>query len=168
MAATTTQILTWPGRLTRAWPRWLVAVTVLLLAAGVAAGGVMVRQYRAERAAVVSDRPVPQSVDLERLTGVRFSQVAVVADGGLITLSYVVLDGEKATVFQSNTAHPPTLTSESRKLSTSKVALMKQGHSLRAGQTYYLVYDNSADAIRPGEFVTITDGAVVLAHVPVL
>ncbi|HEX2904804.1 MAG TPA: hypothetical protein VHO01_15235, partial [Jatrophihabitans sp.] len=123
---------------------------------------------RLAEASSTSGRVVPQSAAMEKLTGVRFSQVAVVADGGLITLSYVVLDTEKATVFQAATAHPPVLTSEARKLSLSKVALMKQGHTLRAGQTYYLVYDNTADAVRSGELVTITDGAVVLSHVPVL
>jgi hypothetical protein len=39
---------------------------------------------------------------------------------------------------------------------------------LRAGQTYYLVYENTRAAIRPGERVTIVDGSLTLAHVPVL
>lgn len=157
-----------PRDLLQRRPRWLAAVVVLILAAAVATGGIALRRHLAAPSHVAAGRTVPQSAAMENLTGVRFSQVSVVADGGLITLSYVVLDSEKATVFQSNTAHPPVLTSESSKLSTSKVALMKQGHTLRAGQTYYLVYDNTADAVRPGEYVRITDGSVVLAHVPVL
>ncbi len=166
--ATMTHVLGTPRRFVKTWPTWLSVAAVVLLAALIATGGIAVRRSLTSSSADESHRAVPQSTAMEGLTGVRFSRVSVVADGGLITLSYVVLDSEKATVFQANTAHPPVLSSESRKLSTSKVALMKQGHSLRAGQTYYLVYDNSAAAVRPGESVTITDGAVELAHVPVL
>jgi hypothetical protein len=105
---------------------------------------------------------------MEDALGVRFSRVAVVGDGGLLTVSYVVLDAEKATRFQSDSTHPPVLRSEAREGSTRRVSLMKQGHNLRAGQTYYLVYENTAGALRPDEQVTIEDGALRLRHVPVL
>ena len=111
---------------------------------------------------------VPQSAAMENALGVRFSRVAVVGDGGLVTVSYVVLDAEKATRFQSDTTHPPVLRSEARDGGTRRVSLMKQGHSLRAGQTYYLVYQNTAGALRPDEQVTIEDGSLRLRHVPVL
>lgn len=110
----------------------------------------------------------PQNAALEDRLGVRFSRVAVVGDGGLITLTYVVLDSEKASRFQSDTTHPPALRSESRKGGTTRVSLMKQGHTLRAGQTYYLVYENTRGALRPGEKVTIVDGPLRLEHAPVL
>jgi hypothetical protein len=45
---------------------------------------------------------------------------------------------------------------------------MKPGHLVRAGQTYYLVYENTAGALRPGEKVTIRYRSHVLRHVPVL
>ena len=105
---------------------------------------------------------------MEQQLGVRFSRVAVVGDGGLITVTYVVLDSEKASRFQSDAAHPPVLVSESRDLRTQRVSLMKQGHTLRSGQTYYLVYQNTRAALRPGEHATIVDGDVQLPHVPVL
>ena len=105
---------------------------------------------------------------MENQYGIRFSRVAVVGDGGLVTVTYVVLDSEKASRFQSDTAHPPALSSESRHQTTTKVSLMKQGHTLRAGQTYYLVYRNTHGALKPGEKVTIAKDAMKLAHVPVL
>lgn len=110
----------------------------------------------------------PQSAAMESQLGVRFSRVAVVGDGGLVTVTYVVLDSEKASRFQSDVAHPPLLLSESRHVGTTRVAVMKQGHALRAGQTYYLVYQNTLGALRPGERVTVVDGRLKLAHVPVL
>jgi len=111
---------------------------------------------------------VPQNAAMEKALGVRFSRVAVVADGGLITVSYVVLDPDKASRFQLDGAHPPVLHSEARELSTKRVSLMKQGHTLRAGQTYYLVYQNTRGALRPHEQVSIDSGALHLRHVPVL
>jgi hypothetical protein len=110
----------------------------------------------------------PQNAAMEDQLGIRFSRVAVVGDGGLITLTYVVLDPEKASRFQSDVSHPPMLKSESRKGSTDRVSVMKQGHTMRAGQTYYLVYQNTRSALRHGERVTVVDGNLVLRHVPVL
>jgi hypothetical protein len=110
---------------------------------------------------------MPQNAAMENQLGIRVSRVAVVGDGGLITLTYVVLDGDKATRFQSDTAHPPIIKSERRKGSASRVSLMKQGHSLRAGQEYYLVYQNPADLVRHNETIEIDYGQLSLKHVPV-
>ena len=121
----------------------VLAVLVALIIANVA-------QSRAQ-----ASRAVPQNAAMEKALGVRFSRVAVVADGGLITVSYVVLDPEKASRFQLDGAHPPVLHSEARGLSTNRVSLMKQGHTLRAGQTYYLVYQNTRGALRPDEQVCL-------------
>ena len=113
-------------------------------------------------------RPVPQSAEMETALGVRMSRVAVVGDGGLVTLSYVVLDVDKATRFQADTKHPPVLRSEARDGSTSRVSIMRQGHINRAGATYYFVYQNTGGALRAGEDVTIEYAGLRLEHVPVL
>jgi hypothetical protein len=110
---------------------------------------------------------VPQNAAMEDKLGIRISQVAVVGDGGLLTLTYTVLDPEKASKFQSDVAHPPVIKSERRKGSTSKVSLMKQGHALRAGANYYLIYDNPADLVRHNEKIEIDYGQLTLKHVPV-
>lgn len=150
-----------PSRRTSHAPlTWVVLAAVALLVALVVGN---LAQSRAQ-----ASRLVPQSTAMENTLGVRFSRVAVVGDGGLLTVSYVVLDAEKATRFQSDTTHPPVLHSEARDGATRRVSLMKQGHNLRAGQTYYLVYENTAGALRPGEQVTIQDGTLRLRHVPVL
>ena len=140
--------------------RWAVITVLAVLVALIISN---VAQSRAQ-----ASRAVPQNAAMEKALGVRFSRVAVVADGGLITVSYVVLDPEKASRFQLDGAHPPVLHSEARGLSTNRVSLMKQGHTLRAGQTYYLVYQNTRGALRPDEQVSIDSGAMHLRHVPVL
>jgi hypothetical protein len=96
------------------------------------------------------------------------SRVAVVGDGGLVTLSYVVLDVDKASRFQADTKHPPVLRSEARDGSTSRVSIMRQGHINRAGATFYFVYQNTGGALRAGEDVTIEYAGLRLEHVPVL
>ena len=45
---------------------------------------------------------------------------------------------------------------------------MRAGHQMRAGQTYYLVYENTGGAIRAGEQTTVSYGGSSLRHVPVL
>lgn len=140
--------------------RWAVIAVLAVLVAIIVSN---LAQSRAQ-----ASRPVPQSAAMEKALGVRFSRVVVVADGGLITVSYVVLDPEKASRFQLDGANPPVLHSEARGLSTTRVSLMKQGHTLRAGQTYYLVYQNTRGALRPNEEVSIDAGGNRLRHVPVL
>jgi len=140
--------------------RWIAALVAALLVA------LVVSNLSGSRAQATS--VMPQNAAMESALGVRFSRVAVVGDGGLITVNYVVLDSEKASRFQSDRAHVPVLTNERRGGSTTRVSLMKQGHTLRAGQTYYLVYENTGGALRPGDPISIDDGALHLRHVPVL
>ena len=105
---------------------------------------------------------------MENALGVRFSRVAVVGDGGLLTVSYVVLDAERAP--GSSPTHPPAGAAQrgARRRDAAGVHHASRGHNLRAGQTYYLVYENTAGALRADEQVTIEDGALRLRHVPVL
>jgi hypothetical protein len=145
-------------------PAWLRMVAVVLVAVLLGLGARTIASATAGRHSTA----FPQSAAMEDQLGIRFSRVAVVGDGGLITLTYVVLDSEKASRFQSDVSHPPLLKSEARKASTQRVSLMKQGHTLRAGQTYYLVYENTKAALRHGEKVSIVEGNLRLPHVPVL
>jgi hypothetical protein len=110
---------------------------------------------------------VPQSADMESALGVRFTQAEVVADGGLVEIRYVVLDAQKASVFQSDVKHPPLLKSERRSGIAWRAALMRQGHQLRAGQDYFILYLNNHNAIRSGETIEIDAGSRRLLHLPV-
>jgi hypothetical protein len=138
------------------------AILIAVLAVGLAAGGFAIAKSSSR-----ADK-FPQSAAIENEFGVRFSRIAVVGDGGLITLTYVVLDSEKATRFQADVQHPPELKSEDRDGGTKRVSVMKQGHSLRPGQTYYLVYQNTKGALRHGEMATVQLGSLSLTHAPVL
>jgi hypothetical protein len=110
---------------------------------------------------------VPHDGQMEATLGVRFSQAAVVGDGGLVELRYVVLDAQKASAFQNDTKHPPQLKSERNGKIAWRAALMKQGHELRPGQTYYILYLNNGNAIRSGETLDVEANGIHLRHVPV-
>ena len=110
---------------------------------------------------------MPTNAAMEQTLGIRFTRVAVVGDGGLVEAAYVVLDPEKASRFQADTAHPPTLQSEARNASTKRVSLMRQGHQMRAGQTYYFVYRNGG-VVEAGETASLVYGNLSLTHIPVL
>jgi hypothetical protein len=110
---------------------------------------------------------VPRSAALEAKLGVRFIQAAVVADGGIVELRYTVLDAQKASKFQRAVHNPPVLRSERRPGALYRTALMRQGHELRPGQNYYILYLNNRRAVRPGETLEIDAGGQTLAKVPV-
>ena len=110
---------------------------------------------------------VPHNGQMEGVLGVRFTQAAVVADGGIVELRYTVLDTQKGSAFQNDTKHPPVLRSERNGKVAWRAALMKQGHELRPGQSYYILYLNNASAIKRGDKIEISAGGNKLAHVPV-
>ncbi|HEY3437959.1 MAG TPA: hypothetical protein VGK35_09745 [Actinotalea sp.] len=141
---------------------WMAAIVVALVAVAVPV------LWGLTQTGAHADVRMPESPAIEQALGIRFSRVAVVGDGGLITVSYVVLDAEKALRFQSDREHAPVLVSEARDVSTRRVSLMKQGHNMRAGQTYYLVYENTGGALRPDEQMSIEVVGLRLNHVPVL
>ena len=140
--------------------RLVVAVVVLALA--VTAAVIVLTRHPSSAGA-----PMPSNPAMEQSLGIRVTRVALVGDGGLVQVNYLCLDPAKAAVFQSDTTHPPLLASEDRGTQTSTVALMKKGHAMTAGQTYYFVYRNSG-AVEQDEFASLSYKGMTLAHIPVL
>lgn len=136
---------------------------VLLLGAVLAASAV----YTISQRSAAADTSIPTSAAMEQALGVRFSRVAVVGDGGLVEVSYVVLDADKATQFQARGNQPPVLRNERTGRSTRQVSLMRLGHALRVGQTYYFLYHN-AGTVRSHDRASLTSQGVTLAGIPVL
>lgn len=141
-------------RLTQLVALLLVAVTTVVLG----------QDLRGRRAA--ADPVTPTSTAMETTLGVRFSRIAVVGDGGLLEVSYLVLDPDKATRFQSDRTDIAVISNDETKASTKRISVMKQGHTLRAGQTYYFVYNNSG-TLHLGDHASITTHGITLQGVPV-
>ena len=146
--------------------RWLFRVLVVLLAVACAVAWTWTLRPGSAHAGKRYD--VPHSAVMESKLGIRVVQASVVADGGLIELRYTVLDTGKATTFQNDVHHPPVLRG-SKHMGTPlyRTALMKQGHDLRPGQTYYILYMNNHGAVHPGDVLQIDAAGVTLANVPV-
>ncbi len=149
-----------PGRTPSLGRRIVVAVVVLALAV---AGAVAL----ATRHPSSAGAPMPTNAVMESQLGIRITRVALVGDGGLVQVNYLCLDPARATTFQSDTTHPPVLSSEVRDARTNTVALMKKGHTMTAGQTYYFVYRNGG-VVQADEFASLSYGGQTLAHIPVL
>ncbi|KQX62010.1 hypothetical protein ASD06_15915 [Angustibacter sp. Root456] len=142
--------------------QWVSAVLTVL---ALALGGLVARNVVVHQA--THDVSVPRSGAMELATGVRFDRVAVVGDGGLVEVSFVALDVDKAQAFMEDSANSPTIRAEDRAGGTERISVMRQGHNMRPGQTYYFVYQNTGGAVRPGEHVTLVVGSQQLRHVPV-
>ena len=111
---------------------------------------------------------VPKDPEVENELGVRVDRATVIAAGGIVEIRYTVLDNQKASRFQNDVHHPPTIRSEQHGGNIYRTALMKQAHDLRPGQSYYILYLNNAGAVHRGDSIEIdTPGNKRLLHVPV-
>ncbi|HEY7589432.1 MAG TPA: hypothetical protein VH723_00425 [Candidatus Limnocylindrales bacterium] len=133
-----------------------------VLAVGVAA--IVAAALSASRPAgtpglVVSDPAV------ELRYGIRLSQVAVIADGGLVDVRFVVLDPALAADLTASEATIPTLVVEGSGTRVRSAALMGAKHDLRAGRTSFLLYRNTGGVIKHGTLVTIDFGDLRIEHV---
>jgi len=108
---------------------------------------------------------VPQDPSVESKSGIRVTRANLAGDGGLIDLRYIVLDPTLATEFTGNTDAPPVIVRGGAKL--DRVAAMREGHDLRPGQTYYLIYLNRAGTVHRGDKIDLEIAGVTLHSVPV-
>lgn len=111
---------------------------------------------------------VPNDPGVESELGIRVERATLVADSGIVEIRYTVLDNQKASRFQNDVHHPPTIRSEQHGGNVYRTALMKQAHDLRPGQSYYILYLNNGGAVHRGDTIEFdTTGRHKLAHVPV-
>lgn len=111
---------------------------------------------------------VPHDPGVESELGIRVDRATLVADSGIVEIRYTVLDNQKASRFQNDVHHPPTIRSEQHGGNVYRTALMKQAHDLRPGQSYYILYLNNGGAVHRGDTIELdTTGRHKLAHVPV-
>ena len=142
----------------------------LIVASGLSlliALGVWLAVARASHRAPSVDPASMSQTALEQKTGVRLVRLATTGQGGLLDLRFQVIDPEKAyAVHQSR----PAIIDERSKLVVDQPLM---GHlpfhntQLQAGHTYYVIYTNPGDTIKPGSRVTIVLGGARLQHVTV-
>lgn len=113
------------------------------------------------------DRPAVGADELAQRSGVRITQVAVTGNGGLVDLRFQVVDPQAANSLH-DPALPPGLIDEQTGLVVHDL-LMNHAHTglYHQGETYYLVFENPDNWIRPGSEVTVLLGAVEARHITV-
>lgn len=156
----TTQITSMP----RSRRRWLglgLVGAAVAVAAGVGVTGIVHATTPAKRP------PIPRDSEVEGHSGVRIIRASLAGDGGLIDVRYVILDPSLATKWTGNTDAPPVLDNERTHHQMDRVAAMRDGHDLRPGQTYYLIYLNKGADIKRGDKIDITIANTVLHGVTV-
>jgi hypothetical protein len=117
---------------------------------------------------------MPTSGAIENAWGIRFTNVNILADGGMVELRYEVVDAAKGGRIHRDATlkDMPVLISEATGQQVSSHDLMFHIHRGMGvhdeGRAYSIVFGNANFAIRQGSLVTIrmSDG-LVLQHVPV-
>jgi hypothetical protein len=137
------------------------AAIVAMLGAGVAVTGLVQAATHAKRP------PVPQSSEVEGKAGIRVTRVSLAGDGGLLDVRYIVLDPSLATRWTGDTDKPPIIGNERTHERFDRVAAMRDGHDLRPGQTYYLLYLNQGGNVHRGDKVDLEIAGTKLTGVPV-
>ncbi|HSJ53697.1 MAG TPA: hypothetical protein VLC52_08085 [Anaerolineae bacterium] len=107
---------------------------------------------------------MPDSPEMEEKFGVRFSFLAVTADGGMVELRYRVIDEGKAANFGHYSETAPMLISEDSGKIVDVTIMGLHNHRVEPGRTYYVLYRNTESAIQSGRPVTIAVGDIELEH----
>jgi hypothetical protein len=111
------------------------------------------------------DTTIPISEEIEEKYGIRFTYLALSANGGLVDLRYRVVDAEKAKNFGHDRETAPMLVAEDSGKTLETTIMGFHNHRVEPSHVYYVLYRNTGNAIRPGEKVTIAIGDLTLSHV---
>jgi hypothetical protein len=148
-----------PLGITRTHVLGSVAIGILLMV-GVALGW---RNFAPQQEWAPGTMPV--SEEIEEKFGVRFTFLAITAEGGMVELRYRVIDEDKAANFGHYTETAPMLVSEDTGEIVDVTIMGLHNHRVEPGRTYYILYRNTAGALKSGRPVTIAIGNYELEHV---
>jgi hypothetical protein len=114
--------------------------------------------------------PLPETVSpsgLVERSGVRIEHLAATGGGGLLDLRYQVIDPGKA-VAVHDPETPPAIIHERTGVVIENL-LMDHAHSgqFKAGLTYYLIFHNPGQIVRPGDRVSVVLGDARVEHLRV-
>ncbi len=108
---------------------------------------------------------MPASPEIEEKFGVRFTFLAVTADGGMVELRYRVIDEGKAANFGHYSETAPMIIAEDTGKVVDVTIMGLHNHRVEPGRMYYVLYRNTENALEPGRPATIAIGDLKLEHV---
>ncbi|MBX0329241.1 hypothetical protein K2Z83_16325 [Oscillochloris sp. ZM17-4] len=146
-----------------------MSVVAIVLGALLISGALLWQQQQVREPATLAERmaPMPVSSEIEAKYGVRISQVALIADRGLADLRYTVIDPDKAALMTDSIESLPTIVANNGTVLDQRGAAHRHGQNLEAGTTYFLLYSNVKNSLRPGDTVIVRVGDLTLNDVPV-
>ena len=152
--------------------RWGVSLKVLLAGAVLVAllAGLYAWRTNANRPPwLAASHPVSEA-ELAQRWGIRITQIAATADGGMVDFRYQVIDPEKALQLvqeddKGNLPDLPLLMAENSGMVVNSAAQMPSKHTLQAGIIYFLLYRNAAGAVKRGTPVTVVIGDQRIEHI---
>ena len=128
-------------------------------------GGSAGSAVRAEE--VATEVPLVSAAGLAERSGVRLVRVAVSGNGGLIDLRYQVIDPDRANAVHDRET-PPSLVDERTGLVVNQLLMGHMHHGvMKAGQTYYLIFENPGNLVQSGARVGVQLGDARVAHIRV-
>jgi len=152
---------TWRGPLGITAKHLLLAVGLLVITAGLWTAWQI---YNDDSEAQARVPGIPLNQEIEDKFGVRFTSMAVIADGGMVDLRFRIIDPAKAANFGHYTETSPRLISEDTGLPVDTTIMGLHHHEMEVGRVYYVLYRNTANAIRSGDLVSIVIDNMKIEH----
>jgi hypothetical protein len=110
---------------------------------------------------------MPRSPAIESRYGIRFSQVAVTAGGGMLDLRFLVLDAGRARPVGHARRTFPVIVDERTGRIMNGLAMAMFPHNPRRGYQYFLLYRNDGGTVATGDRVSVRVGSTWLRGIPV-
>lgn len=129
--------------------------------------GIQIWRLYGESLPQIQSNGVPINVEIEERFGVRFTGVHIVGRSGLVDLRYRVLDVGKAKNFGHYTETSPMLIAENSGKTVEVTIMGLHNHRVEAGRSYYILYRNTDNALKPGGKVTLQIDDLEIKHIPV-
>jgi len=108
---------------------------------------------------------MPVSKEIEEKFGIRFTFLAVTAEGGMVELRYRVIDEDRAANFGHYTETAPLLIDNETGEIVDVTIMGLHNHRVEPGRMYYILYRNTKGALKSGHPVKIVIGKYELANV---
>jgi len=144
---------------------WAAAVLALITGGYYAGKALLNMRQQAIEARIAAEQEEAIAA-IEDEWGIRVTQIAVTAMGGLIDLRYQITDPDKAIFLFDDVANiPKIIAKEGTDIYLTDVP---HTHDLYFGVTYFFIMRNAKGAIEPGDYVTVIVGEHQIKNFKVL
>lgn len=146
------------------FPRWIWLASIVLIAAVVV---VLASGPAATVNGSIGNIDPAQAAAIQEAWGIRFTSVAVTAAGGFVDVRFQVIDPDKALGTHDPEGLPKLIDASTGMVFDKGGSHAAHQDTMRAGGTYYLLYQNTGGRLKSGSQVSIQIGEARLDNVVV-